>query len=144
MTQHTTYLGLDLGDRWIGVAISDPLGMFARPLTTVAPTNIDQFLSETLAKQTIATVVVGYPKTLRGTESEQTKKVLAEFDRLKALFTQTSWQLVDERFSSQQATKLKKEKTKEDKIKSHALAAAFILQNYLEQLRFARELKGEQ
>jgi len=127
-------LALDIGDRWTGVAISDALGMFARPLTTVESHQLNTFLTTTLAQEPINTVVVGYPKTLRGTESEQTKKIVAFTEQLKKQFSSVAWVLWDERLTSKQAEQLKRTKTKEEKQKSHALAAAFILQSYLDYL----------
>lgn len=131
-------LALDIGDRWIGVAISDALGMFARPLTTVEAHQLNDFLAKTLEQEPVKTVVVGYPKTLRGTESEQTKKIVATADQLKQQFTAVAWVLWDERMTSKQAGQLKKTKTKEEKLKSHALAAAFILQSYLDYLHMQK------
>jgi len=68
---------------------------------------------------------------MRGTESEQTRKVRAVFEKLEQKFPTTSWKMWDERLSSKRAANLKKATTKEDKIKSHAIAAAFILSSYL-------------
>jgi putative Holliday junction resolvase len=125
-------LALDIGDHWTGVAISDPLGIISRPYETVETKNLNKFLTETISKETIGTIVVGYPKTLRGTESEQTKKIVQHAEELKHLFPNINWVLWDERLTSKQAAKIKQAKTKEQKKKSHALAAAIILNTYLE------------
>lgn len=124
-------MALDLGDRWVGTAISDPLGMFARPYKTVSAHDLKEFLFQTLGAENVSTVVVGYPKTMKGTESEQTKKVVALVEELKSIFDAVTWELWDERLTSKMALGVKKEKTKEDKLKGHSIAAAFILESYL-------------
>jgi putative holliday junction resolvase len=134
-------LALDLGDRWIGSAISDQLRMFARPYKTVVATQLLEFITQTLASEPVDTVVVGYPKTMRGTESEQTKKVVSQVEHLKEIFPSISWHLWDERLSSKMAVSLKKEKTKEDKLKGHSLAAAFILESFLMYLQNKNNLQ---
>jgi len=129
-------IGLDLGDKWTGMAISDALGMFARPLKTIEAKTIMKALGELLTQERISTVVVGLPKTMKGTDSEQTKKVLEQFEALKTKFPQLTWVLWDERLTSKQATSLRisqgKKGTAEHKHQEHAVAAAFILQGYLD------------
>jgi putative Holliday junction resolvase len=135
-------LALDIGDRWIGSAISDQLGMFARPYKTVKAHELNEFLTATLTPENIATVVVGYPKTMRGTESDQTRKIVEHVQELKKLFDAVEWQLWDERLTSKMASGIKKEKTKEDKIKGHSIAAAFILESYLTYLHNKKNLQN--
>lgn len=132
-------LALDLGDAWTGIAISDALGIVARPYDTVATKEVSSALTEIFKKEPIGTVVVGYPKTMAGTESAQTLKIVAHKERLEKEFPHATWLLRDERLSSKRADTLrieqgKKQKTKEDKLKGHALAAAFILDSYLTSL----------
>lgn len=129
-------LALDIGDRWTGVAISDPLGILPRPYTTVKTTELFTSLEQIIAKERISTIVVGLPTTLRGTESEQTKKVLSMTEELKKFFPTIEWKMWDERLTSKQAATIKSTKTKEDKLRSHAIAAAIFLSSYLEYKRF--------
>jgi len=129
-------LALDIGDRWTGVAISDPLGILPRPYATAKTGELDTFLEKVIAKEHISTIIVGLPTTLRGTESEQTKKIIAMTDELKIKFPAIEWKLWDERFTSKQAATIKQAKTKEDKLRSHAIAAALILSTYLDYRRF--------
>jgi putative Holliday junction resolvase len=133
-------LALDIGDAWTGTALSDALGMFAKPYQTVETKNLVSFLQTIFAKETITKIVVGYPRTMRGTSSDQTKKVEEAKVKLEATFPDKQFLLWDERLSSKRAEMLKKAKTKEDKIKSHSIAAAFILENYLQ---FARPMEEE-
>ena len=129
-------LALDLGDAWTGIAISDALGIVARPHSTVATKEISGALKNIVAQENIGTIVVGYPKTMKGLESAQTKKVVEQKEALEKEFPQVSWLLWDERLSSKRADAVrieqgKKEKTKEEKLLGHARAAAFILDSYL-------------
>jgi putative holliday junction resolvase len=132
-------LALDIGDRWIGVAISDPLGILPRPYDTLRADQLIPALEKIIEKERVSSIVVGLPTTLRGTESEQTKKVLATSEQLKQHFPAISWSLWDERLSSKQASQIRSTKTKEDKLKSHAIAAAIFLSSYLEYKRFHEE-----
>lgn len=130
-------LALDLGDVWVGTALSDPLKITASPYETVKRGDLDSFLKKIFTEQMIEIVVVGYPKTMgQGTESEQTKKIVAMKEQLEQTFSKVRWVLWDERLSSKRADQLRKGYSKEDKIKSHSIAAAFILQGYLDHLAF--------
>lgn len=132
-------IALDIGDKWTGVALSDPLGILARPYATSKTSELICFLENIFIKESISTVVVGLPTTLRGTQSEQTKKIIATTQELEKLFPSIAWKLWDERFTSKQAARIKPTKSKTDKLESHAIAAALILSGYLEFQRFHAE-----
>ncbi|MBM3886460.1 Holliday junction resolvase RuvX [Candidatus Dependentiae bacterium] len=136
-------LGLDLGDAWVGVAISDFLKIVAKPLKSYATSSFDEALLQLLSQESIETIVVGLPVTVGGgTDSDQTKKIRLEAKRLGSLvaergFSQIQWVLWDERLSSKRAAALSKgPQSKEEKLMQHAKAAAFVLQNYLDHLSF--------
>lgn len=131
---------LDLGDQWVGIALSDALGMFAKPFTTITAHLLHNELEKILSTEPIKTVVVGYPKTMKGTESDQTRKVVAIKEELEKKFPTIEWILWDERLSSKRADSVSKGTSKEEKIKSHARAAAFILDSYLTFLNSKRNL----
>lgn len=132
-------LALDVGDRWTGTALSDPTGLLAKPYKTVQTSELVDFLTNVLATESISTIVVGLPLTLRGTESEQTQKTKAIAYELKETFGVINWVLWDERLTSKQAKKLKRAKTKEEKLRSHAIAAALILSTYLEYVKIHKK-----
>jgi putative holliday junction resolvase len=136
-------LALDIGDRWTGVAISDPLGILPRPYDTIKTTELFTSLEKIIQKERIGTIVVGLPTTMRGTESDQTKKVIAMSETLKNLFPSLEWKMWDERLTSKQAASLKSTKTKDDKLRSHAIAAAIFLSSYLEYKRFHENITEE-
>lgn len=124
-------LALDLGDVWTGIAISDALGITTRPLTTVPTKELKQFLQQIVQEEPIKKIVVGDPKTLKGTKSEQTEKTYAYVDTLKELLPQIEWIWWDERLTSKQAAGLVRPKNKQDKLSTHAVAAALLLMGYL-------------
>ena len=113
------------------MALSDPQQIIASPYTTVKTNTLNRALQELLAQEQIDTIVVGCPYTLRGTESEQTKKVKNHVDKLKQTFPSITWTLWDERLSSKRAQALKRGTSPEEKLRLHARAAAFILDSYL-------------
>ena len=142
-------LALDLGDRWVGSAISDPLGITCKPYKTIDIEQLNQFLTSTLSAEEIATVVVGNPQTVStGGQSDQTKKIVALKEELETKFSHRSephgserdiaWVLWDERLSSKRADLLKGKQahTPEGKKQQHSIAAAFILQSYLDYQAF--------
>ena len=127
-------LALDIGDVWTGTALSDALGMFAKPYQTAETKNLTAFLYDLFEKELIEKIIIGHPRTLKGTSSDQTKKVEEAKIRLEKEFPEKTFILWDERLSSKRAQTLKKATTKEEKIKSHSIAAAFILESYLSYL----------
>lgn len=126
-------LALDLGDRWIGTALSDASRIIARPYKTVELENLVTFLTELFTKEKINTVIVGKPQTFRGTESEQTKKIIAQKENLELLFPACSWIFWEERLTSKHAKSMTQQKQKDE---LHSVAAALILDSYLTYLRF--------
>lgn len=135
-------VALDLGDAWTGIAISDLSKLFAKPYITVAAQELHKKLTELFDAEPITTVVVGNPITMQGRSSAQTVLAQKMFAILKEQFPAIEWILWDERLSSQRAAKLQSEKgsrKSDDKLKSHAIAAAFILDSYLTFLNTPRE-----
>lgn len=132
-------LALDLGDKWIGSAISDALGITCKPHKTVEKNQTEKFLEQTIKEEEIEVVVIGKPTTFGGQESEQTKKIIKTAQQLEEKINpkfnnKIKWILWDERLSSKRAATLKPQraKNKNEKNKSHSVAAAFILQSYLD------------
>jgi len=124
-------MALDLGEAWVGVALTDPLRFFAKPYTTIMASDLESGLAKIFQQEKISIIVVGYPKTMQGKESDQTRSVIATKEKLELLFANYRWILWDERLSSKQARCLKNPKNKEEKLHQHAIAAAIILESYL-------------
>jgi len=129
-------LALDLGDQWVGIAISDAIRFFARPLETAKLPELEQHLAKLLEKEKIEEVIIGNPLTMKGLKSIQTQKVQDYKEELEGKFTHIKFILWDERLSSKRAESVRHSKTKDEKIKSHSIAAAFILDSYLSYLKF--------
>lgn len=137
-------LALDIGDVWTGSALSDALGIIARPHQTVLTKDLIPFIQDMLRQEKINAVVVGYPKTMRGGESAQTKKTSEFVDQLKLQFPHVEWVLWDERLSSKRADNLKASKNSKDKQAAHSRAAAFILGSYLDFLASSKINAGSE
>ena len=130
-------LALDIGDVWVGSALSDATGLIASPLDTINFKDLFKFLEEIVKKYDIKSVVVGYPKSVGGNISQQTQKTLDVYKKLQAEFLDLQFILWDERFSSKRAKsllqgkQLHRRKNVKNKQHEHSLAAAFILDSYL-------------
>ena len=125
-------LALDLGDVWIGTAMSDPLNIIATPYQTVKIEKLFEFLHDLFNKERIEIIVIGYPRTMRDTISEQTKKILLHKDLIEKEFPSKKYILWDERLSSKMAKSIQGKKNKTDGPKEHSIAAAVFLQTYLQ------------
>lgn len=97
-------LGLDVGDRRIGVALSDPLGITAQRLTVVErqrlPADVEA-VRALVERHAVERVVVGLPLTLRGTTGPQAEKVTAFADALRRRLA-VPVQFIDERLTTVQ------------------------------------------
>ena len=132
-------MALDLGDRWIGSALSDSLKCIARPYKTVERDNLYTWLQLVFTQEDVDTVIIGYPKTMKGAVSQQTQKVLDEHQLLVKQFPSMVFVLWDERLSSKRAQSVSKQHTPQEKEKAHSIAAAFILDSYLAYLAYCRD-----
>lgn len=133
-------LGMDAGEKRIGLAISDELGLTAQPLPTVVRKNLKEDLAalkSIIAEQGIDEVIVGWPLNLNGSESPQTKLVFDFLELLKKNFNLPikTW---DERLSSLtvERTLIKADITRRRRRQLRdKLSAQVILQSYLDSLR---------
>ncbi|MBI2340417.1 MAG: Holliday junction resolvase RuvX [Deltaproteobacteria bacterium] len=138
-------LGLDIGDKTVGVAKSDPLGYTAQPMTTIRYTQSAQAckkLAQIIAEYSITRVIAGLPLNMNGTEGPQAKKVRAFVDGIrqasKRMNLAVEFEFWDERMSTMGAERslieadVSRAKRKQviDK-----MAAVFILQGYLDSLK---------
>ena len=130
-------IGIDYGRARVGVAVSDPLGVFASPLETVPAAKIIDYLQSYSASETIVRFVVGYPVNLNGAPSEAAKDVDAFLKKLKKRFPDIPVTLEDERFTSVLAHRAMidggmKKSERRDKASVDKISAAIILQGYLD------------
>jgi len=133
-------LGLDVGDRWIGVALSDPLGILASPLTRIERTDDEaavKAIAELVGKHEARAVVAGLPYSLNGNVGQQAVRV-QDFLRKLAQSVGVPVLTSDERLSTVMATQgmIEAGASRESrKGKIDAAAAALILQWYLDRRR---------
>jgi len=115
-------LALDFGSARTGVAVSDPTGTLARPMTTIQRATTDDGFAELLgviAAEEPEVVVIGMPLTLRGEHGEQARETDTFVERLRAA-VDTPVETYDERFTSVLAEG------------DDARAAAHLLSSYLD------------
>ena len=130
-------LGIDYGERRIGLALSDPLGIIAKPLKVIDRKKTTDFISEILdtsEENKANIIVVGLPLSLSGKQSKQTEVVQKFIEKLAQL-GKIPVIPVDERLSSVSAKKSLQEqgvKTGHEKGRVDETAAAIILQEYLD------------
>lgn len=136
--------GLDVGERRIGVAVSDATGTLARPLGVLQTSGLDGDAVERAVAELgrlsaeddgLESLVVGLPRRLDGSPSEMTPRVEAF---AKALRTRTALPVVlqDERLTSREAETrlaLREKDWRVRKKQIDAAAAAIILQDYLDE-----------
>ncbi len=131
-------LGLDIGDRWIGVALSDPGGILASPFSIIERMDDGQAIAaiaDIINKEQVGQVVVGLPLSLDGSLSGQAEKV-NDFARKLSEHIKTPMEFRDERLTTVMAQRLKRAsggKKGRGKTRYDSQAAAIILQNYLDE-----------
>lgn len=141
----TRVLAIDVGGRRIGLAISDPSRTLARPLSTLTVSSAadgvtrvaDEIARLEQDDDGLESIVVGLPVRLDGSASDETARVAAFVDALRA---RTALPIVtaDERLTSREAESrlsILEHDWRERKKKLDAAAAAIILQEYLDRAR---------
>lgn len=137
-------MGIDFGTRRIGIAVTDPLNIFASPLETVRNHEFEEFLKEYLRKETIDGFVIGYPRTMNNEASEAVNYINPFIRKLGKTFPELPIHLVDERFTSEMALNAMieggvKKKQRRNKAMVDKISAAIILQSFLDQAAGSRE-----
>ena len=130
-------IGIDDGSARVGVAVSDPLGIFASPLETVPSAKIIDYLQSYAVSETVERFVVGWPLNLNGEPAQAAAEVEAFLKRLRKAFPQVPVELEDERFTSVLAHRAMidggmKKSERRDKNSVDRISAAIILQSYLD------------
>ena len=141
-------IGLDVGERRIGVAVSDPSATLARPLSTLRTSGLDgnalqvslDEITRLAADEPFDAIVVGLPRRLDGSANEMTPRVERFAERLRdragvAVFLQDE-RLTSVEAESRLATREKNWRARKEQL--DAAAAAIILQDYLDDRASAR------
>ena len=130
-------MSIDYGEKRIGIAMTDPLKLFANPYITIKNIGLKHILSEIndiICENSIEKVIVGLPLNLEGSDSQKTLEVRKFFSELSKFILVPSV-LFDERYSTIEANDYLKEKgftVKESREIIDQIAAAVILRSYLE------------
>ncbi len=134
---HPRILGLDVGSKRIGLAISDPLGITAQGLATLHRQNkrLDfEKLEKVIQEYGVTQIVVGLPLRMSGLEGTQAEKMQLFAEELRKRF-QLPVHLWDERLTSAQANRLLRETEMSIKRRGEVvdqMAAVLILQSFME------------
>lgn len=130
-------IAIDYGKKRIGLAVTDPLQIFASPLNTVSPSEFDNFIENFLKTEEVDSFVIGYPVQMNNQPSESVKYINPFIKKLKKTFPDKHIHLVDERFTSQMAKRTMidggvKKKDRQNKSMVDKISASIILQSYLD------------
>ena len=130
-------LGIDYGRKRVGLAVTDPLQIFASPLNTISAHNIDNFIAEYMASEQVDAFVIGYPVQMNNEPSESVKYIDPFIRKLKKKFPGIPVHLADERFTSQMAFRTMidgglKKKERQNKALIDMISASIILQSWLD------------
>ncbi len=140
-------MGLDVGDARIGVALSDPLGIIATPLTIITRQDIAadvKAITDIANKNEVGLIIVGLPFSMDGTLGTQAEKV-REFVGHLTHQTAIPLEYRDERLSTVVAKRILQETRKTNRdTRYDAAAAALILQGYLEDALPSRDYQPDE
>ena len=135
-------MALDVGDRRVGIALSDPTGTLATPFGAVerGESDVEEIL-RLAEREGAGAIVVGMPYTLAGARGAQAAKTAAFVRALREKARGVPVSTLDERLSTAQARRLlresdsgrhRKTRRRQDRGRTDAAAAAVILQGYLD------------
>jgi len=133
-------VAVDYGTKRVGVALADPLRLFAQPYGTFSQDEAVDRLRTLHAEEGLAVVVVGWPLTEAGEEGAATQRVQQYINRLRKALPGVALVKWDERYTSELAKERLKEvggrqKRRADKGRVDAAAAGIILEEYLDYLK---------
>lgn len=139
-------LGIDLGEKRIGISISDELGITAQGLPTVNSINEVEDLKnikKIIDEYGVEKIILGLPKNMNGSLGKQAKKALAFAEKLKSSF-QLPVELEDERLSTAKAEKylieINRSRKKRKKV-IDKMSSMIILQSFLDRRMMNKEIK---
>ena len=134
-------LAIDFGEKRIGIAVTDPLNIFAYPLVTLLnDSSIWENLSSIIKEYSVEKIIIGFPVKESGANSIVSESVLKFKDEIEKRFLIIS-ELVDERYSSKIAQqrileKVSSKKKRKDKSSIDQNAAAVLLEDYLSKMKY--------
>ena len=134
-------IGIDYGKKRVGLAVTDPLYMFASPLTTVNTQEFDSFIDEYIKNEQVDGFVVGYALQMNNKPSESVKYIEPFIKKLRKRYPDKPVYLEDERFTSKIALRSMidggvKKKKRQDKKVMDKISASLILQSWLDKKKY--------
>lgn len=137
MGKQTRLIGIDVGNSRVGLAQSDVLRILASPIGTFSRKEVFKKLEAIVSEESIEKFVVGWPLTLKGEDGDAVQMVRSFLGELRKLFPGIEVVTLDERFTSSMAQKVVMQsgvskKRRRDKGNIDTIAAAIILQDYLD------------
>ncbi|HCP60820.1 MAG TPA: Holliday junction resolvase RuvX [Dehalococcoidia bacterium] len=132
-------MGLDIGDKRIGVALSDPEGILASPLTIIERSGDStdmEAITSIIHQHQVGRVIVGLPRSMDGSIGRQAEKVESFTQELRNR-THAPVEFRDERLTTVSARRLMREAAagkSRRRVRDDAAAAALILQGYLDEI----------
>lgn len=137
MQEYARLIGIDVGEKRVGIAQTDLLKMIATPVGTFTQEEVFSEIKKIIEHSTVEKFVIGWPLSPSGEEGSATQMVEKFIKKLRQSFPYIEITKIDERYTSNQARTMmieagipknkRKEKGRVDRI-----AAAIILQNYLD------------
>lgn len=136
-------LAIDYGKKRTGIAVTDELQIIANGLTTVATVELEQFILSYVQREPVECIVVGLPKQMNNTPSENMGRITPFVNRLRKLLPDIPVEMYDERFTSVLAhqTILASgigKMARRDKALVDEISATIILQSYMESRRMRK------
>ena len=130
-------IAIDYGAKRTGIAVTDPLGIIAQPLETVATHTLMEFLRGYIARESVERIIVGLPKQMDGSNSENFRRIEPFVNRLRKEFPSIPVEYYDERFTSVLAHRAMIDggvgkMARRDKAMVDRISAAIILQGYMD------------
>ncbi len=130
-------LAIDYGEKRIGLAMTDPMQIFAKPYTMISNVSFDETadqLEKLISEKSIGRIIVGIPWSLDGNITVKTQETLDFLDRLASRL-EIPVVGSDERYTTSEANELLKEMGydwKKSRTMIDSLSACLILKRYLE------------
>lgn len=134
-------LAIDYGKVRTGLAVTDPSRIIVSPLTTVPTNELTPYIKEYILKEKVDHVIVGYPVNPQGGENPIVQSIILFVDNLKKLFPKLPIDYYDEQYTSKMAASAMvsggfKRKYRQKKENTDKMAAAFILQGWMDENPF--------
>lgn len=137
-------IGIDYGTKRIGLAVTDPLQIFAFPLETVGEEKFFAYIEDYLRTEAVDAFVIGYPVQMNNRPSVSVNRLKPFIRKLEKIFPGRKIHLEDERFTSRMALRTMidggvKKSGRMDKSLVDKISASIILQSFLDKRSYERK-----